>query len=346
MSIASRLPTFATAAAVLRVAHSPHLQCSRTPPTAKKGGSGKKRGKTSRSKRAVPPPVSKPPTAPSSLSDPSTAAAHPPPAEAEPSLYPGPLAPELLIDVDVQPVDQQTPEESVDVNAEIEVADNVSMPIDAPLPVADEVMLKLPDLGAVAGAKGVKRKRKPRAVEGEEEVTNGERELGGDSEERLPTDRIRELTAAYRSGGKEAGVLINEIEKDPDYMFKTANPDGEYDLASAIMGTGSPNKQGVYVLPYLQSGHMLLVLVVLLCTFVYYPGFPLTELDDSLRLLLKRGLALTYFVNAGLAVLAYKDANKRGQPAAFWALKTAFLGNIALSELRRNVPMEGDERQQ
>lgn len=165
------------------------------------------------------------------------------------------------------------------------------------------------------------------------------------SKESLPTDKIRELTQAYRTGGKGADVLINEIEKDPDFMFQTGNPDGEYDLASAIIGTGSPNKQGVYVLPYLQSGHFLLLLTVLLCAFVYYPGFPLTELDDSLRNLLKAGLALTYAINAGLAVLAYKDAKKRGQPATFWAAKTAFLGNLAFNELRRNAPMQGEGKQ-
>lgn len=248
--------------------------------------------------------------------------------------------------MDAQPVEQAPQEESVLVDAEIAVADDVPMQVDAPLPVVDEARLKLPDQRAVAGGKGVKRKRKPRAVEGEPVVSGGEGETDGDDKDRLPVDRIRELTAAYRTGGKEAQVLINEIEKDPDYMFKTGNPDGEYDLTSAIIGTGSPNKQGVYVLPYLQSGHFLLLLIVLLCTFVYYPGFPLTELDDSLRTLLKRGLALTYVVNAGLAVLAYKDATKRGQPASFWALKTAFFGNIALNELRRNVPMEEDESKQ
>lgn len=121
--------------------------------------------------------------------------------------------------------------------------------------------------------------------------------------------------------------------------MQTGNPQGEYDLASAIIGTGRPNKQGIYLLPYLQSGHVLLLIVVLVCAFVYYPGFPLTELEENIREGLKKGLAATYVLNAALAVLAYRDAKKRGQPQLFWSLKTAFLGNLALRELRINAPL-------
>ena len=51
----------------------------------------------------------------------------------------------------------------------------------------------------------------------------------------------------------------------------------EYDFTARVIGRGLPSKAGAYILPYLQSGHMLLLGVLLLCTLVSYPGFPLTE---------------------------------------------------------------------
>lgn len=214
------------------------------------------------------------------------------------------------------------------------------------IPVADESKFKLPDYSK----KGPKRKKKPRtgsvqaanlATPDIEDVPSAESIDAAAS--KYSTDAIRKLTSAYRTGGEDAQQLIDEIEKDPDFMFRTKDPEGEYDITSAIIGTGRPNKQGVYVLPYLQSGHILLLLVVLLATFVYYPGFPLTELDDTVRVSLKRGLLLTYGLNSVLAVLAFRDAKKRGQPPAFWSLKTALLGNIAFNELRRNTGTKGSE---
>lgn len=308
-------------------------QCSRTPPFAKKGSSGKKRSKASRPKRTPSNPQSKPSASPTSRQQKSSSPLDAPPPEP----FLGPLAPEILGE-SVDAVDE-IPVNDINNSAadvEISVAGDVPTAADIALPQADEGKLRLPDIGSMGSGRAIRRKRKPRALEDVKEERSIEVEK---ARKALPTNTIRELTQAYRTKGKEAQVLIDELEKDPDFMFQTGNPEGEYDLTSAIIGTGSPNKQGVYVLPYLQSGHLLLLLVTLLCTFVYYPGFPLTELEDSVRGYLKVGLALTYTLNAGLAILAYKDAQKRGQPAAFWALKTAFFGNIAFNELRRNAPL-------
>ena len=52
-----------------------------------------------------------------------------------------------------------------------------------------------------------------------------------------------------------------------------------YDWTARLIGRGLPNKAGVYLLPYLQTGHMLLIGVLLLCSFVSYPGFPLTQVS-------------------------------------------------------------------
>jgi hypothetical protein len=167
----------------------------------------------------------------------------------------------------------------------------------------------------------------------------------GVEDDRAAVDAVRKLTAEFRSGSADASdLLLREIEKDPDFLFQTGNATDEYDLTSALIGTGKPNKQGVYVSPYLQSGHVLLLVIILLCAFVYYPGFPLTELDVETTDWLKRGLALTYVFNTGLAVVAYGEAKKRSQPPLFWAMKTAFLGGLAFLELRTNAPTEEERK--
>lgn len=63
-----------------------------------------------------------------------------------------------------------------------------------------------------------------------------------------------------------------------------------------------------YVLPYLQNSHLIGLLVILLCAYVYYPGFPLTELSDDTRNILQKGLLVTFTVNSVLCIQAYIDA--------------------------------------
>ena len=112
----------------------------------------------------------------------------------------------------------------------------------------------------------------------------------------------------------------------------------EYDTTARYIGRGLPNKAGAYVLPYLQSGHMLLLGVLLLSTFVTYPGFPLTQVPDEYRDLLKEGLVLTYVLNFAAAFYSRGIAIKKEQPAVFWMVKVALLGGLALGELTEAVP--------
>lgn len=223
------------------------------------------------------------------------------------------------------------------IDAPLEVPEVVSnneiaLSDDETLPVANEGKLKLPD------RKDFKRKRKPRKSQIVEPSTVSESDES--DPERMSSAKIRELTAAYRRGGVDAQPIIDQLEKNPDLMIQTGNPEGEYDLTSAIIGTGRPNQQGVYLLPYLQSGHILLLIIILLCTFIYYPGFPLTELDDSIRSALERGLIITFTFNAFLSLFSYSEAQKRDQPALFWTFKTAALGFLALQELKANAPLK------
>lgn len=305
-------PAFLTIPSLPVCTSSPTVRIVRIIPIAKKsGGPGKKARKPPRSKRtsqsSAPPPTPSPQTE----SQPSSS-----------SSFQGPFAPEFPQDPPLLSSDLPSDDSTL-----------------GEIPVADEARLKLPNL---APTSGVRRKRKPRtSAPASSDLTDTPPEQQTDMDtDRLSSGKIRELTAAYRRGGAEAADVITELEKDPDYLLQIGNPEGEYDLASAIIGTGQPNKQGVYLLPYLQNGHILLLLIVVVCTFVYYPGFPLTEFGEGIRDGLKKGLAATYLLNAALAVLAYRDAKKRLQPQLFWAFKTALLGNLALSELRASAPLQ------
>lgn len=227
-----------------------------------------------------------------------------------------------------------------------------ALPMSRPLPLSDDeetleitnkAKLRLPDAPAaiVGDSTRRRRRRKQSAVDNDQEVAQDDRdaEVGVDmSPDQQREEEIQKLTEEFRKGNPElSDDLKREIEKDPDFLLQAGKAVGKYDLTAALIGVGKPNKQGIYVLPYLQSGHVLLLLVVLLGAFVYYPGFPLTELDESVAEMLRRGLAATFTVNSFFAVFAYSEAKKRDQPQLFWALKTALLGWLALTELRNNA---------
>jgi len=111
-----------------------------------------------------------------------------------------------------------------------------------------------------------------------------------------------------------------------------------YDLTARLIGRGLPNKAGVYFLPYLQSGHMLLIGVLLLSSLVSYPGFPLTQVPDEYRTLLLQGFGITYVLNLACAVYARGIAERKQQPLNFWFIKVLLLGGLALGELTDAVP--------
>lgn len=230
--------------------------------------------------------------------------------------------------------EETTDSTSMEVSTEATGVEAVDPSVDDTLQMPNESRLQLPDLPS--GARGVRRRRRRKLAEAAAaaETENGEEVKA------LPLSEIERLTVAYRAGGDKARELVSKIEVEPNFMFRDGQADGEYELAAAIIGTGKANKQGLYVLPYLQSSHMLLLSVILLGTFVYYPGFPLTEGSDELRGLCRLGLALTYTVNFGLAVYSFAEAKRRKQPPSFWFFKVALLGNIALQELRSNAPLD------
>lgn len=142
--------------------------------------------------------------------------------------------------------------------------------------------------------------------------------------------------------------------------------DEEYGTVSALLGEGAKPFLGIPPGP-LQVGHFIGSLGIILCAFIEYPGFPLTNLPTPLRDALQggeeyllrfihhsttqamffvlihfivqhsmnyhTGLGVVYLINTLLAVLAVFKANERGQPAGLWAMKTFSVGGLALDQL-------------
>lgn len=107
----------------------------------------------------------------------------------------------------------------------------------------------------------------------------------------------------------------------------------EYDIIPSIFGSGK--LLGVPV-PYLQTGHGILLLTTLLAGFVYAPGNPLTEFPLEIRNFLKSGLTVTYAINSVLAVLAFFNAKSKNLPSLFWFFKTFLLGGVAYYEITQS----------
>jgi len=104
----------------------------------------------------------------------------------------------------------------------------------------------------------------------------------------------------------------------------------EYDIIPSIFGSGKLLNIPV---PYLQTGHGILLIISLLSALVYAPGNPLTEFPAEIRNFLKQGLAVTYSINTVLAVQAFFVAKSKNLPAFFWAAKCFILGGVALFEV-------------
>lgn len=141
-----------------------------------------------------------------------------------------------------------------------------------------------------------------------------------------------------------ARSVLDRVDADPDYKFAAAaeRRAGSYDLASALLGEGSPNKQGLYLTPYIQTGHVIALLVFCLAAFVDYPGFPLTEGTDAQRTLIKVGLAGAAINNAVAVALIRGEAAARGQLVGLWAVKAVLLGGLARQELKENASVVGE----
>lgn len=88
--------------------------------------------------------------------------------------------------------------------------------------------------------------------------------------------------------------------------------------------------------PYLQTGHGILLIITLLGALVYAPGNPLTEFPPEIRQFLRQGLMVTYSINFVLALQAFFNARSKNLPGVFWAAKTFLLGGVAYYEITQS----------
>ena len=124
-------------------------------------------------------------------------------------------------------------------------------------------------------------------------------------------------------------MQLNPFADADDTMFLD-----EYDIIPSIFGSGKLLNIPV---PYLQTGHGILLIVTLLSALVYAPGNPLTEFPAEIRNFLKQGLSVTYSINTVLAVNAFFKAKAKNLPAIFWAAKCFLLGGVAFFEISSAV---------
>jgi hypothetical protein len=120
-------------------------------------------------------------------------------------------------------------------------------------------------------------------------------------------------------------LQLNPYADADDTMFTD-----EYDIIPSIFGSGKLLNIPV---PYLQTGHGMLLLISLLSGFVYSPGNPLTAFPPEIREFIRTGLFVVYSINAVLAVQAFFNAKGKNLPGIFWAVKTLLLGGVAYYEV-------------
>jgi len=218
------------------------------------------------------------------------------------------------------------------------------------------------------------------SVTREEEGIDTELEDLFDSREFLQRKREKQLEDSEKQGKASSAIPTKKkikrsdikaytklLEMDPlaDEDDSYFEDEGKIDVISALLGDVEPgvgessdettNKSGKKVQKKtsflgigsgpLQVGHTFGALSVILCAFVEYPGFPLTNLPDPLRGSLQGGLATIYLINAVLAVFSAMEAPSRNQSPILWGVKTFAVGGIAYDQLMQiPTPKELTER--
>ena len=139
--------------------------------------------------------------------------------------------------------------------------------------------------------------------------------------------------ASPKTGAERAFELLSF-----DTIDERPAEEESYDLLDKILGKGVANKADAFYLPYLQTGHVFMLLVLLLACSVTYPGFPLTQVPADYRELLQQGIVVTFAVNSGCAWYSRAVAAKKQESVWFWMTKCFLLGGLALGELVNAVP--------
>jgi len=159
-------------------------------------------------------------------------------------------------------------------------------------------------------------------------------------QKKLDAEAVVQKKSRKRISRNDRKAFLELLEAEPfadgdDSFFI----EEEYGFVSAFLGEGALDFIGIPPGP-LQIGHFIGALGIILCAFVEYPGFPLTNLPTPLRSSLQGGLATIYLINLILAVLAFFKAGERGQSGALWAAKTFSVGGLAYDQLTQLPTLE------
>jgi len=158
-------------------------------------------------------------------------------------------------------------------------------------------------------------------------------------------EELQKTTSRPKISRNDKTAFLELLEAEP---FADADDsffiDEKYGTVSALLGEGALDFLGIPPGP-LQIGHFIGALGIVLCAFVEYPGFPLTNLPTPLRGSLQGGLATIYTINAALAVLAFFKAGERGQSGVLWAAKTFSVGGLAYDQLTQLPTLEEAKQQ-
>ena len=152
------------------------------------------------------------------------------------------------------------------------------------------------------------------------------------TEEAIQREKEREAAAQLKIDRSNREEYERVLELNPFADADESMFEDEYDIFQAIFGTG---KLLSIPVPYLQTGHGILLLVTLLAANVYAPGNPLTEFPPEIREFLRTGLLITAGINTVLAVLAFNIANSKNLPGFFWAVKCLLVGGVSFYEINQ-----------
>jgi hypothetical protein len=119
----------------------------------------------------------------------------------------------------------------------------------------------------------------------------------------------------------------------------------EYGTISALLGERAEKFLGIFPTGPLQVGHFIGALGIILCAYIEYPGFPLTNLPTPIRETLQGGLLVVYAINTVLAGVAAFAAKDRGQPVPLWIAKTFAVGGLAFDQLTQLPTLEEQKQQ-
>jgi hypothetical protein len=159
----------------------------------------------------------------------------------------------------------------------------------------------------------------------------GVRKSGGATQVKNRFEEQREAMTEKKVDRSDAAEYSRVLELNPFADADESMFTKEYDSFQGIFGEGKLLRIPI---PYLQTGHGILLVIILIAAFVEAPGNPLTEWPGEYRQFFQEGLMYTFSINLVLSIQAFLVARKKNLPSAFWAVKCLLLGGVAFYEVQ------------